>query len=208
MDTETHEIPDVRVQALAARNRALSEQRGEGHERRSGGPRQADADRLHVEDPDDVPPAWNGTATSEPTMRVPGDVVSKLVAVADDLDRPRPYSPTHDAVLELDTVSHLGIAVLGDEPEAVVLESVEAREQRALERRAEARECILDHTAPPTPLEPALGDAAGTAQLPFGEPGARHGLGERRSAPRSSRPVAVSPATTNPRRRRQGPRPP
>ena len=84
-------------------------------------------------------PAWTGIVTSEviPLVGVRGNV-------RDELDRSRPDRPAHHAVFQREAVANLRIAVLGDEPEAVVIDGIDACEQRAVERRTELRQILLD----------------------------------------------------------------
>ena len=76
-------------------------------------------------------------------------------------------------MLQLEAVPDLRVAVLGDEPEAVVLDGIDAREQRAVERRAEHRQHLLDHAASPPSLEPVLRGPARAPQLPLRDLGSR-----------------------------------
>ena len=103
------------------------------------------------------------------SARIPSVAARKsgsLLDVVDELRLAGAHGARHDAALQAEPVEHLRIAVLGDEPEAVVLLDVGAREQLTLDAGNERGEARVDGmAAPPSSAQGTLGCFAGTAKL-------------------------------------------
>ncbi len=110
-------------------------------------------------------PAWKGIATS--AVSLPG-VAPAVTSATSWIVRVR-IARTHHSVVEVESIADVGVAVLGYEPESIVLDDVETREKCAVERLTKRRQCLLDRAAPGQSFKTPLSGPTRTAHLALGQ---------------------------------------
>ena len=162
---EPDELGDIRAEPGAHLVDPRCEHGGERGEGRPGLLWQHHVRRFDVEDAchDAVDLDRHDGLAEDPPGR--GDEVRVRADVTDDLDRSRADGASHDPLLQREPVSHFLVPPLRDEPQAIVLDRVHAREQTAPEPIDERLEGDVDRVAPAPTRERLLGGPARALEL-------------------------------------------